>query len=146
MRWSVIAVLGEIVSANFLRAVARLDLPAALGGHCLMLLLLLHFIESRAQHAHGLGAIFDLRFLVLLRNHQPAGNVCDAHRRIRGVHRLPARSGRTERVDAQVFRLDLDVDVVRLRKHRHRRGGGVNAALLLGGGHPLHAMHAALVL
>src|SRR4029077_4227100 len=60
------AVLREIVSADLFGAIAGLDLSAALGGDGFMLLGLLHFIETRAEHAHGLGAIFDLRFFVLL--------------------------------------------------------------------------------
>ena len=63
--------LRKIVRANFLRAIARFYLAAAFRGDLLMLLLLLQFVEPGAKHAHGFGAILDLRFLVLLRNNQP---------------------------------------------------------------------------
>ena len=44
------------------------------------------------------------------------------------------------------FGLDLDVHVFGFRQHSDRHGRSVNAALRLGLGHALHAMHAALVL
>ena len=53
-------VLREIVSADFLGAVAGFNLSAALGHDGRLLFFLLHFIEARAKHAHGLGAILDL--------------------------------------------------------------------------------------
>ena len=43
------AILREIVGANFLRAVAGLDLPAALRGDLLVLFFLFHFVKPRAQ-------------------------------------------------------------------------------------------------
>ena len=58
----------------------------------------------------------------------------------------PPGPGRAEDVDAQVVRVDLDVDLLGLRQHEHAGGGGVDAALRLGGRHPLHAVHAALEL
>ena len=39
--------------------------------------------------------------------------------------------------------LILHVHVLGLGHHRHRDGGGVDAALRLGGRHALHAVHAA---
>ena len=73
------------------------------------------------------------------------GNVRDAHRGVRRVHRLAAGAGRAERVDAQIFGFDLDVDVFGFGQHGDRDGRGVDASLLLGGGHALHAVHAAFV-
>src|SRR5205809_3003074 len=72
------AILGEIVRADFFRAVAGFDLAAPLGHDGGLLLFLLHFIEARAKNAHGFGAILNLRFLVLLRNDEPAGDMRDA--------------------------------------------------------------------
>src|ERR1700733_11233329 len=100
------AVLREIVSADFLGAVAGLDLAAALGGDQGVLLFLLLLVEAGAQDAHGLGAIFDLRFFVLLRDDQARRNVRDAYGRISRVHGLPARAGGAKRVDAQILGLD----------------------------------------
>src|SRR5712692_7006987 len=139
------AVLGKIIRADLLRAVTVLDLPAALGGDLLVLLGLLHFVQPGAEHAQGLGLVLDLRLFVLLGNHQIGGQVRDAHSRVRGIDRLPARAGRTEGVNADVFRVYLDVNLVGLGQHRNRRRGGVDAALLLGFGHALYAVHAAFV-
>ena len=49
-------------------------------------------------------------------------------------------------VDAQVVRVDLDLDLLGLGQHEHAGRAGVDAALRLGHRHPLHAVHAALVL
>ena len=127
------AILRKIVGADFFRAIAGLDLLATLGGDGFVLLGLLHFVEARAQDAHGLGAILDLRFFILLRDHQPAGNMRDAHSGIRGVHRLAAGARRAERINAQVLRFDLDVNFIGFGQHGNRGGGGVDAPLLLGG-------------
>ena len=59
------AVLREIVSADFFAAVAGADHAAPLRADRRLLLFQLHLIEPRAQHAHRLGAILDLRFFVL---------------------------------------------------------------------------------
>ena len=53
------------------------------------------------------------------------------------------RSGRRR---SQVVRVDLDLDLLGLGDHEHAGRGGVDAALRLGDGHPLHAVHPALVL
>ena len=58
----------------------------------------------------------------------------------------PPGPARAERVDAQVLVVDLDVDVFGLRQDRHGGGRRVHASLRFGGGHALHAVHAALVL
>src|SRR5437588_11427705 len=60
------AVLLKIVSADFLGAVAAFNLSPALGDDSCLLFFLLQFIEARAKYAHGFGAVFDLRFLILL--------------------------------------------------------------------------------
>ena len=67
------AILRKVVGADFFGAIAGFDLPAPLGGDLVVLLLLLDFVKARAKHAHGFGAVLDLRFLVLLRDHQAAG-------------------------------------------------------------------------
>ena len=76
----------------------------------------------------------------------PVGHVGDAHGGVGGVDALPARPGRAEDVDAQVVGVDLDLDLLGLGQHEHAGRRGVDAALRLGGRHPLHAVHAALVL
>ena len=42
------------------------------------------------------------------------------------------------------LRLDLDIDLLGLGQHGDGRGGGVDATLGLGGGHPLDPVHARL--
>src|SRR5229473_5459983 len=140
------AILRVVVGADLFRAVAGFDLAATLGGDGGLLFLLLHFVETGAENAHGLGAILDLRFFVLLRDDQAAGNVRDTHRGVRGVHGLAAGAGRAKGIDAQVFGVDFDVDVVGFRQDRYGGRGGVNTALLFGGGNALDAVHAAFVL
>ena len=49
-------------------------------------------------------------------------------------------------VDAQVPRVDLDLDVLGLGQHGDGRRRRVDAALGLGCGHALHAVHARLEL
>src|SRR3984893_4634516 len=139
------AILRIVVGANFFGTVAGLDLSAALGGQRGLLLFHFLFVEAGAKDAHGLGAIFDLRFFVLLGDDQAAGNVGNAHGGVGRVHGLAAGTGGAEGVDAQVLGFDFDVDVVGFRQDGYRGGGSVNAALLLGGRDALHAMHAAFV-
>src|SRR6266851_5425124 len=140
------AILRVVVGADLFRAVAGFDLAATLGGDGGLLFLLLHFVETGAENTHGLGAILDLRFFVLLRDDQAAGNVRDTHCRVRGVHGLAAGAGRAKGIDAQVFGFDFDVDVVGFRQDRDGGRGRVNTALLFGGGNALDAVHAAFVL
>src|SRR2546429_478765 len=71
--------------------------------------------------------------------------MCDTHGGIGGVHRLAAGAGGAESVDAQIFRLDLDVDFVGFGQHGDRCRRSVDAPLLLGRGNALYAMHAAFV-
>src|SRR6266849_346490 len=140
------AVLGEIVSPNFFAAVARADHRLALLGQRVLLLLHLHFVQSRAQHAHPFLAVLDLRLLVLAADHRVGWNMSNAHCRISRVYRLPTGPGGAERVNAQIFGFDLDVHILGLGQHRNRHRGSVYASLLLVGRHTLHPMHAALVL
>ena len=70
----------------------------------------------------------------------------DADGGVGGVDALAARAAGAEDVDAQVVRVDLDLDVLGLGQHEDAGGGGVDAALRLGDGHALHAVDAALVL
>src|SRR5258706_16037791 len=93
------AILRIVVGANFFGAVAGFDLSAALGGQGGLLLFHFLFVEAGAKNAHSFGAIFDLRFFVLLGDDQAAGNVGDTHGRIGGVHGLAAGTGGAESVD-----------------------------------------------
>src|SRR5205814_3486586 len=140
------AVVLEVVGADLLGALAGAHLAAAIFRDRLLLLPQLHLVETRAQHLHRLRAVLDLRLLVLLRDGAAGGDVRDADGGIRRVHALAAGPARAERVDAEIFLVDLDVDVLGLRQHRDGDGRRVDAAARLGRRHALHAVDAALVL
>ncbi len=70
----------------------------------------------------------------------------DPDRGVGGVDRLAARAGGAVHVDPQVVGDDLDLDLLGLGGDQHARRRGVDAALGLGGGDALHAVHTALVL
>jgi len=57
---------------------------------------------------------------------------------------LAARPASPEHIDAKILILDLDVDLLSLRKNRHRRRGRVNTTLVFRRRHALHAVHARL--
>ena len=137
---------GKVVGPDFFGPVTGADLAAAILRDRLLLLAQLHLVEPRPQHFHRLRAILDLRFLVLLRNHEAGRNMRQTNRRIGGVHALAAGSARTERIDAEILCIDLDVHLFGFGQDRHRGGGSVNAPARFGRRHPLHAVHAALVL
>jgi len=71
--------------------------------------------------------------------------VGDTHGGVGGVHGLAPGTGGTEGVDAQILGFDFDVDVVGFREHGYGCGGGVDAALLLGGGNALNTVYATFV-
>jgi hypothetical protein len=62
------------------------------------------------------------------------------------VIRTAAGAGRTERIDAQIFGFDLDVDVLGFGQHGDRYSRSVDTSLLLGGGNALHAVDSAFIL
>src|ERR1035438_4817348 len=58
-------VLREVVGADLLAAIAAAHHRPALLGQRVLLLLLFHFVQAGAQHAHSFLSILDLRLLVL---------------------------------------------------------------------------------
>ena len=140
------AVLRKVVGADLLTAIPAANLRFALPGKLSLLALKLHFVETRAQNSHRLLAILDLRLFVLAAHNRIRRNVRDAHRRVSGVHRLASRTRRAESIDANVLRLDLNVDVLRLGQHGHGYSRSVHSSLLLRFGNTLDAVHAALIL
>src|SRR5215469_6269082 len=101
------AVLREVVGANLFAAVTRAYHRLAFFGEGLLLLLLLHLIETGSQYTHGLLTVFDLRLLVLAAHDSIGRQVRNANSRVRRVDRLAARAGRAKSVDADVFRGNL---------------------------------------
>jgi hypothetical protein len=139
-------VLREVVRADPLAAVDRTDLGAAGVGRLLVRLLLRQRQQPGAQHPQAGLPVLQLALLVLHRHDGAGRDVGDPDRRVGGVDALPAGPGRTVDVDAQVGRVDLDVDLLRLRQHEHAGRAGVDAPLRLRRRHPLHPVHTALVL
>ena len=140
------AVLGEVVRADLLRALAGSDLRATGRVELRALLLELALVEARAQDAHRLVLVLKLRLLVLHRDDDAGRHVRDPHGGVGRVDRLPARARRPVDVDLQVVRVDVDLDLLGLGHDGDGRGRRVDAALRLGLGHALHAMRAALPL
>ena len=101
----------------FLGPFTGADLAAPFLRDGILLLAQLHLVQPGAKHLHGLLPVLDLRLLILLRNHHAGGQVRDAHRGVRGVDALAAGAAGTERVDAEVFRFDLDVHFLGFRQH-----------------------------
>src|SRR5699024_2821087 len=124
------AVLGEVVGTDPFAAVHRAHLGAAHLGHLGLGFLLLFGPQPRAQYAHGLFPVLQLGLLVLHRDHDAGGLVGDPHGRVGGIHALPARSGGTVDVDAQIVRRDLDLaGVLHFREHQYPGRRGVDPAL-----------------
>ena len=73
------AVLGEVVGANLFGAVAGAYLLLAGAGQLGVLAIHLDFVEARAENAHALFAILDLRLFVLATDNGTGGDVGDAH-------------------------------------------------------------------
>ena len=103
--------------------------------------------SSRARRMRmRLLLVLQLALLVLAGDDDAGRQVGDADRGVGGVDALAAGAGGAVDVDAQVVGVDLDLDLLGLGVDEHAGGAGVDAALRLGDGHPLHAVHAALVL
>jgi len=140
------AILGLVVRANLLGAVAVTDLREARGPLLGLLLLELHLVEAGTQHLHADLAVLDLRALLLRLHHRVGRQVRDAHGGVGRVHALTSGARRAVRVDAQVLGADLYVDVIGLGKHRHGGRRGLDAPLALGLWHALDAVDARLEL
>ena len=107
----------QILDARLVEHVrADLVAPADVGLGVLELLLLglalaqLELVELRFQHRHRFGAVAVLRAVVLALDDDVGRQVRDAHRRVGLVDVLAAGAGGAKGVDAQVGRIDLDLD------------------------------------
>src|SRR5690606_9018174 len=126
------AVVLEVVGADLLGPAAPAHLVAPGGGGLLGLAVLLGLQQPGPQHGERLGLVLRLALLVLDRHDRAGGQVRDPHGRVGGVDALAARTGGPVDVDAQVGRVDLDVDLLGLGQHGDRRRRRVDAALALG--------------
>ena len=138
--------LAVVVRADLLRALAGADLRAAVGRQLGLLLGQGPLVQACAQDAHRLLAVLQLGLLILHRDLHTGGLVRDAHRGVRGVHRLAAGPAGAVHVDLQVVLVDVDVDVLGLGQHGDGRRRRVDPPLRLGRGHALHPVGAALEL
>ena len=79
-----------------------------------MLLALLHFlvVQLGAKHLHGQRAVLALAAFGLASDHGVGGKVRDAHRGLYFVDVLPALAAGAERIDAQLFRANVDLDAI----------------------------------
>ncbi len=141
-------VLGEVVRADALTAVDRAHLRLARGRGLRFLALDLHLTQPRLEHAQRGLLVLQLRLLVLAADDDTRRQVGDAHGRVGRVDTLPTRAGAAIDVDLEVVRAELDLVVVlvEIRHDEDARRARVDAALTLGDGHALHAVHAAFVL
>src|SRR6188472_4227551 len=138
------AVLGEVVGPDLLGALAGADLRAPRGGDLGLLALALRLVQTRAEDAHRLLLVLELRLLVLHRDDDAGRQVRDPDRRVGGVDRLPAGAGRAVHVDLEILVLDLDLDVLGLRHYRDGCGRGVDPPLRLRRRDALDTVRAAL--
>src|SRR5262249_26229049 len=139
------AVLGEVVGADLLAAVAGAHLAQTRIAQFFLPLAQFLVVEPGPQHRHRLIAVLELRFLVLVGDDQAGWYVGDPHGAVGGVDALAAVPGGPEDVNAQVGGVDLDLDLSGFGHHGHRRGGGVDTPTRLGSRHALHTVDAAFV-
>src|SRR5262245_53262096 len=139
------AVLREVVGADLRAAVAAAD-HALARRRALRVDLALEVVEeARREDLPRAGAVLVLALLVLHVDADAGRQVREADRALGLVHLLAAGAARAHLVLAHVLvPVDLDVDLLRLGQHGDGRGRRVDAALRLGLGHALHAVHAAL--
>ncbi len=95
-------------------------------GHALVLLPAFHFVQPGPQDFHGHLPVLKLGAFVLALDHDSRRKMRHTHRGIGGVHTLPARPGRTENIDTQIRRVDVDFNIFfNFRNHVHRGKRGV---------------------
>ena len=98
-------------------------------------------LQPRAEDAHRALSVLPLRTFRLTRDDETRRDVRDANGGVRRVDVLSAGSLRTVGVDAQIVRIDLDLDLVRFGEHGDRDRRGVDPSGRLRRRHALHAMH-----
>src|SRR5690242_5193407 len=135
------AVWGQHITAD-LAAEVDVELRSLRLTRLLALFFQLEFVEPRAQLLHGSVAVLVLRTLVLALNHDAGGEVRDAHRRIGHIDVLAAGAAGAERIDAEIVRLNIDLDfVVDLRVDEDRSERSVAARVGVEWRNAHQAMH-----
>ena len=130
-----------VVRSDPVTPIAAADQPLArrgfLGGTFGALLV----AQPRHQHGHRFGLVSMLRAIVLAFGHKAGGQVGDPDGAVGLVHMLPTGATGSERIDAQLRRIELDlIRSVGFRQHRDRAGAGVGAALRFRRRNTLHPM------
>src|SRR5438105_4383650 len=139
-------ILWEVVRPHLLRALAAPDLGVARGRLACRALLRGAREQPGAQDRHRLRLVLELAALVLAGDDLARGHVRDPHGRVGGVHALAAVPTRSVQVDLQILVVYHEVGLLGFGEDGDGRGRRVNAALRLGRGHALHALHTGLEL
>lgn len=109
------AVLRKVVGADSLAAVAGADLGAFVGGLLAGLFLLFVLQHPGVQNAQRDLLVAVLGLLLLARHGESGRDVGYPHGRVGRVYALAAGAARTEHVETQVFRPDVEFDLLGLR-------------------------------
>src|SRR3569832_1917709 len=137
------AALRVVEGPDAIGAVAAADQGLASAGFGGVLRLDFAILQARRQYAHRLGAVAVLGAVVLAFDHEPGRQMGNADRGVGLVDVLAAGARRTEGVDAQVGRVDVDfADLVGFRHHGDGAGRGVVVSLCFGFRNAMHAMAA----
>ena len=139
-------VLGEVIGADALAAVAAADLAAALLGDGGALLFLLGLIEAGAEDLHGAILVFILAALVLAFDDRAGGQVRDADGAFGFVDMLAARAGGPVGVDLQIVRIEPELHLADLGQDGDRGRRGVDPPAGFGDRDTLDAVAAGLEL
>src|SRR5262249_50984884 len=113
------AILRKVIGSNLLATVSGAYLRFPILSDIFALFLQSHIVEPRAKDPKRFGSVLNLRLFVLARNHQSCGQMSDSDGGVSSVPRLPARARGAERVDSQIFFMNLHFDVICLGKDRH---------------------------
>ena len=136
-------VLRKIVGADLFFAAARADLRLAMGRILGLFFALLFLQEARAHDAERSFFVLLLAATVLAAHNSSGRNVENLHRGIGCVDTLSTRAARAANLNPQIFRLQIEIDFLRLGQHGHGRSRSMNATLRLGCRNALHAVNAA---
>ncbi len=139
------SILREVVRADLLTAVTRLDLRLARGSYLLLLFLQLDVVQFCPQNLHSLLAVLKLGALSGACNRNTGWLMCHSHRSIVFLHVLATGATGAKGVEVQVRGVYMQVYVLEFRQHCNGGCGGVDTALRFGFRHPLDSMHSALV-
>ena len=123
------AVLGEVIGADFLAAIARADLRLP---RCCDLFLLpppFGLVELASEYLESLFAVLALRAFIRAGDRDTGGLVSDADRRIILLHVLAAGPAGPEGDDLEIAGIKLEFHIFDFGQNGDSGGRGVNASL-----------------